>query len=304
MKISSYFLAILILSITSIVVFSQDTDVPTLVEHIVTADTANLRSEANTSSAIVGSVSNGESVFAYQEQEIDGWLQIYREGEDDAYIADFLVELAPLRFYSINQEPDFELFGRGQGISEVFDIAQGAYRIDLNVADRSIILEATVIDGDCRDQNLFNELQLNSRSLNISTMFIVQEDCLFIFESSNLTGTWTAEIRNLLDLEAMEDSAVDLNEQSSIFGEGRQLTMPTLLNEGVYSVSAIVMDQAFILTAEPIGNCDSGSLFNELDFNTNQLEVSTVYRANEDCIVWWQTDNVDGEWNLTFEKLR
>ena len=47
-------------------------------------------------------------------------------------------------------------------------------------------------------------------------------------------------------------------------------------------------------------------IFNELDFNARQLELTAIYQVGTDgCTVFWETDNVDGDsWQFTFEQLR
>lgn len=281
-------------------VLAQDANV---IEYNVTAETANMRAEANTSSSVVGVVHAGDTLLIYDESSEDGWLRIYRDGEDDAYIADFLVERAPQRFYPITQEPILEVSGRGKDVTDIFDIPTGAYRIDAEVADNFFILKSIAIEGDCRDDTLFNEGVFDARSLEVSTLFI-SDGCSIIFETDNVDGDWSFALRNVLDLDIIADITLQVETGTSISGVGTQMTMPTFIPEGIWTVNANVDDNFFILHAEPLGDCDSGTVFNEGDFDADTLEVSTVYRANEDCVVYWLTSNVDEPWEISFEKLR
>lgn len=53
-----------------------------------------------------------------------------------------------------------------------------------------------------------------------------------------------------------------------------------------------------------MGDCEERSIMNELDFDSKSLELSTVFRVpTGGCIVYWETNNVDGEWELLFEKI-
>ena len=73
-------------------------------EYIVSAEAANLRSGPGTGYDIVGTAYRGDSLQIYDETpETKGWLRIFRPDEEDAYIADFLVERAPMRFYPSEQ---------------------------------------------------------------------------------------------------------------------------------------------------------------------------------------------------------
>ena len=93
---------LIIALVADLLVFGQDDDTTKTIEYIVTAASANLRAGAGTGFAIVETVTQGDSLLIYDETpETAGWLRIYREGQDDAYIADFLVERAPMRYYRV-----------------------------------------------------------------------------------------------------------------------------------------------------------------------------------------------------------
>ena len=287
-------------------VSAQDTDTPDVVEYIVTADTANLRLGPGTNYGVAGTAVRGENLLVYDETpEVSGWLRIYRSQQDDAYIADFLVERAPTRFYPVDQEPVASASGRGKGITDIFDLPSGAYRIDAEIEDNSFILESVTVAGNCRDQTIFNELNFDVSRLNISGLLISQ-GCSLIFESDNVSGNWQIEIRDILDPEVLLDTLLTVENGTSISGAGRTLTMPTQLPEGLWNISATVNDQAYILVAQVLmGDCDDGAVFNELDFDSETLELSTLYRSEEDgCIIFWETENVEGAWEVSFEKVR
>lgn len=300
-----FFLALLIVwtGVTS----AQDEEKPKLLEYTVIGQTANLRSGPSTNNAVVGSVSNGDVIFIYDEEsETTGWYRVYREGEDDAYIADFLVERAPMRFYPVEQEPIVTLEGRGKQITDVVELPASAYRIDASIQDNAFILKSITLDGDCDDDSIFNELDFDRNRLEISALF-VSSGCSFIFEVDNVDGNWSLEIRNVLDEEFFLESVLIVETGTSMSGRGRQVTMPTLLSEGIWTITAVVRDQAFIMRPQVLlGDCSSSSVFNELDFDATTLELSTVYRVDEEdgCAVFWETYNVEGEWTVTFEKLR
>lgn len=275
-----------------------------LAEFIVTGETANLRDGPGTNYSVVGTVSNGDTLLIFADNsETPGWYQIYSEDDEDIFIADFLVERAPQRYYSILQEPLISIQGDGREITDIYDIPQGAYRVDAVVDDNFFIFSAVVIEGECRDSSIFNEGARDRNSLTVSTLFI-SRGCTFIFESDNVDGDWSIEFRDILDEEFMEETMLTIENGTIISGTGTQITMPTFIEEGIWTISATVQDQAFILESQPLDVCDSELVFNELDFDVNTLEVSTVFRATGDCIIFWLTDNVDGEWEIIFEKLR
>jgi len=300
------FLIIVLFFCFPFAVSAQVTDTPDVVEYIVTADTANLRLGPGTNYGVAGTAVRGESLLVYDETpEVSGWLRIYRSQQDDAYIADFLVERAPTRFYPVDQEPVASASGRGKGITDIFDLPSGAYRIDAVIEDNSFILESVTVAGNCRDQTIFNELNFDVSRLNISGLLISQ-GCSLIFESDNVSGNWQIEIRDILDPEVLLDTLLTVENGTSISGAGRTLTMPTQLPEGLWNISATVNDQAYILVAQVLlGDCDDGAVFNELDFDSDTLELSTLYRSEEDgCIIFWETENVEGAWEVSFEKVR
>lgn len=301
------FLTVILLFCFPFAVIAQDTDTPEVIEYIVTTDTANLRLGPGTNFGVAGTAVRGESLLVYDETpEVAGWLRIYRSQEDDAYIADFLVERAPTRFYPVDQEPVATASGRGKGTTEVFDLPSGAYRIDAVVEDNAFILESVTVAGDCRDQTIFNELNFDVNRLTISGLLISQ-GCSLIFETDNVSGNWEIEVRDILDLDVLLEALLEIEDGAGISAAGRALTMPTQLPEGLWNISATVNDQAFILVAQVLmGDCDDGVVFNELDFDTGVLELSTLYRSQGDdgCVIFWETENVQGAWELTFEEIR
>lgn len=284
--------------------YAQEAVSSNLLEYTVTADTANVRSGAGTNFSVVGSVARGDTLLIYQEQETEGWLRIYQfEGGQDAYIADFLVERAPVRFYPPTLQPVIEIEGRGRDISDVIDLPRGAYRVDASIQDNAFILKFTVLEGDCRDSTIFNEFNRNVSQMEISGL-LVSTGCSLIFETDNVDGNWSIAIRDILDSSLIE-SALRVETGTSIAGIGRALTMPTFLRGGIWSISATVNDQAFILKARPLGDCDEKSVFNELDFDAEMLEAAALYRVPADgCVVFWETENVEGSWELIFENIR
>jgi hypothetical protein len=291
-----------------LVVLAQDAennDTPQLIEYIVTAETANLRAEASTSADIVVTVSNGETLLVYDEDpSVEGWLRIFRDDEPDAYIADFLVERAPIRFYPVDQEPIAVVSGSGSNITEVYDFPQGAYRIDATVQDNAFILQTVIVEGDCRDDTIFNELNFDTNRLTMSGLF-VSSGCSVLFQTDNVDGSWEFEIRDILDEAVLVDNLFEIEDGSTISGSGRTLTMATMLAEGIWTITTTVNDNAFILRAHVLlGDCDDGSVFNEF-VDGDTLELSTAYRnTGEACVIFWETSNVEGAWAFTFEKLR
>jgi hypothetical protein len=301
----AFILGLLVLLIPALA-SAQDIQPPKTIEYIVISDTANLRAGAGTNFNVVGTVSTGDSLLVYDETpEVTGWLRVYRPNQEDAYIADFLVERAPMRFYPPDQEPILVISGRGKNISEVLDLPRGAYRIDAVIQDNSFILETTTIEGDCDDEAIFNELNFDVNRLVISGLF-VSSGCSVIFETDNVDGDWEISIRDLLNEDALASSLLGIENGTKITGAGRTLTMATFLPEGIWTISGVVNDQAFILRPQVLtGDCDSSSVFNELDFDVETLEISTVYRSEEDgCIIFWETFNVEGSWEMTFEQIR
>lgn len=297
-------LVILAVFLAPTIVFAQGDTSETVIEYIVTSATANLRSGPGTSYGIVGTVTQGESILIYDENpEVSGWFRVQQPTEEDAFIADFLVERAPMRFYPVDQEPIFDVSGRGKGISDVYDIPEGAYRIDASVQDSAFILQAIAVDSSCRDETIFNELNFDVNRLNVSGLFI-SNGCSYIFETDNVDGPWEFAVRDILDLDAIAETLYVIESGSSLAGTGRTLTMATNLPEGIWTVAGEIKDQAFILQAHVLsGDCDDTSVFNELDFDVQILEVETVYRS-DNCVIFWETDNVEGDWALTFNKIR
>lgn len=280
-------------------------DKPDVIEVIVTANTANLRSGPSTNYEIVGSASSGEKLLIYDEEpESPGWLRIYREDEGNAYIADFLVEEAPTRFYPPEQEPLVTVSGTGKQITDSVDLPQGAYRLDAFVQDNAFIFESIAVEGNCDDEILFNELDFDVKSLEISTL-LISSGCTLIFESDNVSGSWDVEIRDLLDENYIVESSLEIEDGTTISSRGKQLTMLTLLPEGIWSINAVVNDRAFILRPQVLsGNCDGYSVFNEVD--DAPLELSSVYRSESsdgNCLIFWETSNVEGNWEITFNEV-
>ncbi len=285
---------------------STNTDESETTEYIVTADTANLRAEPNTSATIVGTVSSGDTLLIYDEAlDEAGWLRVFQDGEDDAFIADFLVERAPMRFYPIDQEPIVAVSGRGSQVTDVYDFPRGAFRIDAAVEDRAFILQTVVVEGDCRDNSIFNELNFDVNRLVMSGLF-VSSGCSILFQTDNVDGNWEFEVRDIIDPDILEETILEIEDGSSIAGTGRTLTMPTALPEGLWTIRATINDTAFILRANVLtGDCDDTAVLNEFDSDADTLELSTTYRNEGDtCVIFWETSNVQGSWEIRFEKLR
>ncbi|MEW6580510.1 MAG: SH3 domain-containing protein [Chloroflexota bacterium] len=290
-------------SLVPVIIYAQDENT---IEYLVAADTANLREGPGTGYNIVGIANRGESLLIFDElQEVPGWFRVKLDNGTSAYIADFLVERAPMRYYWVDQEPIAVFSGRGRNISDVVDLPRGAYRVDATVQDNAFILTTTVVEGDCRDDVLFNELDFDTNRLIISAL-LMSQGCSFIFETDNVSGNWEFAIRDLLDGDALRESLLTIENGTTIPGIGRTLTMATILPEGIWTISATVDDQAFILVPQVlVGECSSSAVFNELDFEAKRLEVSTVYRSDDGgCTIFWETNNVVGSWEIKFEKIR
>lgn len=297
--------SIVLLTGSFAIAYSQG-ETKTLIEYVVTAETANVRSGPGTNFSVIGTVNKGDRLFVYDEPpEVSGWLRLKLDETQDAYIADFLVERAPMRYFPPDQEPIAVYSGRGRNITEILDLPKGAYRIDATVQGSAFILKTTVVEGDCRDTILFNELNFNTNHLNISAL-LVSKGCSLIFETDNVSGNWEFAIRDLLDADALMESLLTIEDGTSIYGEGRTLSMATELPAGIWQISAVVEDQAFILVPQVLrGDCSALSVFNEIDFDVQQLEVSTLYRSEKGgCTIFWEIENVEGKWEITFEKIR
>jgi hypothetical protein len=285
---------------------TKQADSPKLIEYTVIGNSANMRSGPGTTFAVAGKVAKGESLLIYDEPAQGGWLRVYRKGQDDAYIADFLVERAPLRFYPASQSPLLEASGQGKKVTEVFDIPKGAYRIDAIVEDNSFILGSTVVDGNCSDEYIFNELNFNAKRLVISGLFISQ-GCSVIFQTENVNGKWQFALRDIIvDADFLKENALKIDNSTKISGLGRALTMATILPEGVWTIGATAKDNALIVQAQVLtGDCESGTVFNEVDFNSKSLELSSAYKSpSGGCIIYWETSNIEGAWELSFNKIR
>lgn len=286
--------------------YAQQTtgDTESTIEYLVTAETANLRAQPSTTAAIVDTAKRGDSLQIYDEEpEAPGWLRIRLDETTDAYIADFLVERAPTRFYSVEQDPILSAAGHGKTVTDVFDIPGGAYRIDAVVADNAFILSTVTVEGDCRDRTVLNELSFDTNQLIMSALF-VSSGCSVIFETDNVDGDWSFEIRDILDIDYSLSKALQIDDGTELQGTGRALTMSTVLPEGVWQITAIVEDNAFILNAHPTSrDCEESGILNEFDMNASSLEVSTIYRSGG-CIIFWETSNVDAAWTISFAKIR
>ncbi|MCC6614114.1 MAG: SH3 domain-containing protein [Anaerolineae bacterium] len=280
---------------------------PSIVGYIVNADVANLRSGPSTDARIVDTASKGDRLLIYDEAPgTQGWLRVFRVGEADVYIADFLVERAPITFYPIDQEPLFVVSGRAAQASEVLQLPYGGYRIDATVYDVSFKLRIRVVDGYCDDVTLFNELDFEATRMTMSDAF-VSMSCSVVFETENVDGEWRIEVRDLIVDDAfLIANTLKIEDGTVIRGEGHQLTMSTALPMGSWMVTAKVDHNMFILWSYVMmGECDSGAVFNELDTDAEAIEVSAVYRSPKPgCMMYWQTDNVNGEWSLTFTRLQ
>lgn len=303
MHIFRWLLVVLLLvTVPSVAAQSDDEDRPDLVEYIVTTNTANLRAGPGTEFDIAGQVYWQNSVLAYDEEpEVEGWLRLYRPDEDDAYIAASLVEPGPLRYYPLWQEPELVLEGRGNFVSDIISFEGQAYRIDATISGREFDLETEVVDGDCYGDSLISQFDIRGPRRTVST-YLITRDCEFLFEITNTFMDWTLEFREIND-EVVEDALVEIEDGTVLEGESEQFTMPTFLPEGVWRIDAVVQDNAFILHAQDIeGDCDEDPfIFNELDFNSNRLELTAIYRVGSDgCTTYWETVNVYSQWALTF----
>lgn len=209
-----------------------------------------------------------------------------------------------MRFYPVDQPPVFEISARGKKITDVVDLPRGGYRVDAQVSDNSFILKLIVVEGNCSDDLIFNELNMDSNRLTLSGL-LVSSGCSIIFETDNVSGNWSIALRSITDEDVLAKSLLEIENGVNISGKGRALTMPTLLEAGIWKISATVSDRSFILSPRVlIGDCDERSIMNELDFNSKSLELSTVFRVpTGGCIIYWETNNVDGEWELLFEKI-
>lgn len=128
-----------------------------------------------------------------------------------------------------------------------------------------------------------------------------------MYALDNVSGRWQVEVRDLLDEAFFLENILPIESGSVLAGKGRALTMPTRLPAGVWSLTAMVEDDAFILHAYVlVGDCDDTWVFNELDFDVDILEAQTVYRnsGDNDCIIFWESDNVNKDWEVSFTKLR
>jgi hypothetical protein len=300
-----------VLAVCGAVVFPAQAQEPTpappsVVAYLVIAQTANLRSGPSTDTAVLETASAGDRLLIYDEvPSTEGWLRVFRDGQADAFIADFLVERAPVTFYPTDQEPYLEVSGRGGTVTEVYEIPIGAYRVDATIRDQSFILQIVVIEGDCEDEILFNELNFDVNRLTISGLF-VSMGCSVVFETENVNGEWELALRDIIVDDAfLEANTLTIENGTLIRGSGRALTMPTELPAGVWTVSAVVGHNAFILWPQVLyGDCDSSAVFNELDLDAEALEVSSVYRSTKPgCIIYWETSNVEGEWLIMFSRL-
>ena len=295
--------AVLILFLVPMVWSQDDSEDSSLVEYLVTGDSANVRAQPNTNSQVLDVVRSGESISINPSgSDVSGWLQVYRDGEVYGYIADFLVTRAPTRFYDPAQEPLLTVEGRGKSVTDVYEIPAGAYRVDAEVEDRAFILSYIVIEGSCRDDTIFNELNFDTNRLSISGL-LVSRGCSVVFETDNVDSAWTFEVRDLFDPDYLASAVVEIEDGTQINGTGRSLTMATVLPEGIWEIQASVQSRAFILWAHPISDaCRETAVLNEFG-RDESLEISAVYRSGE-CIVFWETSNVDGEWVLTFSQIR
>ena len=279
---------------------------PSTLEYVVTAANGTLRSGPGTNFARIGSVKKGDKLQVYDETpQTAGWLRVFRAGEKDAFIADFLVAKTTPKFYPSSQAPLFTVSGKGKAVTEVYDIPRGAYRIDATAADNAFILKIVPIAGNCDEDIIFNEIDFDAKQLEVSGLF-VSSGCSVVFEIDNIQTAWSFEIRDIVvDADFLKENGRTLQDGSTISGVGRALTMATFLPAGAWKISADVQDNAFILSSRVLsGHCDDTTVFNELDLNSKALTASTVYRSPETCIIFWETSNVQKAWTITFEKLR
>lgn len=293
-------------------VLSQDDDAigPRLTEYIVVGDSANLYLGAGTDFDVVGVVDKGDSLYVYTETpEVAGWLRVYQENSDDVYIAEVLVEKGPVRFYSLRQEPLFSLSASGEVSSDIVELSSGIYRIDAVVEDKAFILKANAIEEGCPNKNILNAVNPDQDPLRISTIMViyVPQGCTYVFESVNVSGNWTIEIRDLTDINYIFDTNLMIQEGTQISSSNHNLTMSTVLPMGTWLVSADVEGHTFNLRSHVLlGECPYKFVLTEFDLGAENLEVSTLYENSGDdiCVIYWEASNVQGEWTLTFTEQR
>lgn len=280
---------------------------PDVVEYIVTGDNANLRAGPGTEFEVVATVAQGTSVFVYSEDTPSGeWVRLYQgAGLPDAYIAAFLLELAPPRYYPVAQQPDLTISGTGSTQSVPYQFSSQAYRLDIAFAGRSLELETIAISGDCDTQQLLDIQTPRGDSQSVS-VYLVTGGCNWVFEISDTNRSWIIEFRNILASEIHDQTIIDVVPDTVVRGISTQFTTPLRFSAGQWQLTAQVQDQSFILYSVPFsGDCGLPRMvFNDLVFNAASLTLlQTFVVGDAGCVVYWQTDNVDTEWVLSFAPI-
>ena len=303
MKIISLFFVLIILAFATGQLQAQPDAPPEVTEYVVTGETVNLRAGPATSFEIVGQANSGDIVLAYAADQTDlEWLRLYRAGQPDAYIARFLVRVAPQRFYPPDQIAEHMIAGSGVGASQVLTFSSDAYRIDVTFQGTAFTLDAFASEGDCGHRNLFDILTRSSESKTVSTWF-VPNNCTWYFEVYNATDAWQIETRTLFTEAVFNTMLLPIENGTLLVGYGNSLSMPTMLGPGTWQVAATVDGGSFILEAMIVdGDCDPRQLlFNETRIGVGQLDLITTYEVGPaGCYVYWHTINVDEAWQLDF----
>jgi hypothetical protein len=291
------------------VAFAQESGTPKTVEYIVTGQTANLRSGPGTGYDVVGTVNGGDILLIYDETpETAGWFRIYREGESDAYIADFLVKRAPMPFYPADQEPILTLSGTGETISDKVEFPEGVYRVSVSVKDYQFRLERVVVGGDCTNNTMFSLYDPYVAQMKAETILISVE-CSYIFQTADVTGDWEMQFRQLDDQDAVETTLLTIGNGTTLIGIGTEVTMPTFVPEGIWTITATAQDDAFLLDfyalEEECQAMRDEALIHELDLFASSVDGTGIFRSLPGgCTVFWVTANVDKDWELKFEELK
>ena len=273
-----------------------------VIEYLVTGTgTINLRSGAGTSFGTAGTVNEGDTILIYDEEpEVEGWLRVKTDDESVAYVADFLVERAPMRFYNVNQKPIAVIEGVGSDVSDIIELPAGAYRFDAMVNDNEFVLSSVTVQGDCDDENsIIWEWNYNATQLDVSALF-VSSGCSFLFESDT-DGAWRVEVRDLFGMNLTDTLLIESGD--SINGVGTQLTMGTMLEKGIWTITANVDDTSFSLYSRAVKGCEEELVMS--DYSSDEpIELRTIYRVDGDvCITFWETPISEGAWELIFEKV-
>lgn len=282
-----------------------DETTPALTEYVVIADTVNLRAGPGTNFEIVGDAQRGERVFAYAQENPQGdWLRLYRGAEmADAYIAVFLVEAAPIRYYPLQQAAEQRVEGNGSSQQYgPFQFTGQAYRVDVRFEGSSFALEAVADTGSCTDQELL-DIAIASNGPHVASTVLLTGECAWVFEVYDAVGSWALEFRPLQNSEGAAFSMQAVAVNPVINGTGTQFSNPLRFPPGNWQLLARVQDQSFVLRSlVASGECGLQPLvFNVLQQGANEIMLSANFAVGSaGCVLYWQTDNVDGPWTLRF----